>query len=68
VRSYPDVREISAIATYRAQGKLYINVHCLFSGGTAISEIHEMISKIEESIRQKFDNAVVTIHPEPISE
>jgi divalent metal cation (Fe/Co/Zn/Cd) transporter len=65
VRGYPDVREISAITTYRAQGKLYVNVHCLFSGDAAISEIHEMISRIEESVRQKFDNAIVTIHPEP---
>jgi len=62
---YPGVREISAIATYRAQGKLYFNVHCLLSGETPISEIHEMISRIEESIRRKFDDAIVTIHPEP---
>ena len=67
VHRYHDVRKISAIATYRAQGRLYINVHCLFSGDAPISEVHEMISKIEESIRQKFDNAVVTIHPEPVS-
>jgi cation diffusion facilitator family transporter len=65
VRGYSDVREISAITTYRAEGKLHINVHCVFSGTTTISEIHEMISKIEESLRQKFEDAVVTIHPEP---
>jgi divalent metal cation (Fe/Co/Zn/Cd) transporter len=65
VQGYQDVREISAITTYRAEGKLYINVHCLFSGATSIAEIHEMISRIEESLRQRFDNAIVTIHPEP---
>jgi len=65
VRAYRGVREISAITTYRAEGKLYINVHCLFSGDAPISEVHEMISRIEEGIRQKFDNAIVTIHPEP---
>jgi divalent metal cation (Fe/Co/Zn/Cd) transporter len=65
VRRYPDVKQISAINTYRAQGKLYINVHCLFSGNTPISEIHEIISRIEESVRQRFENAIVTIHPEP---
>jgi cation diffusion facilitator family transporter len=67
VRAYPDVRQISAITTYRAQGQLYINVHCLFSGDTPISEIHEMISKIEESVRHSFENAIVTIHPEPVN-
>ena len=65
VRGYSDVRAISAITTYRAQGKLYVNVHCLFAGDAPISEIHEMISKIEDSVREKFDNAIVTIHPEP---
>lgn len=43
-----------------------INVHCLFSGDAPISEIHEMISRIAASVRQKFDNAVVTIHPESV--
>ena len=65
VREFPDVHEISAIATYRVHGQLHINVHCLFSGNTPISEIHEMITKIEERLKQKFENAIVTIHPEP---
>jgi hypothetical protein len=25
-----------------------------------------MVSKIEEGIRRKFSNAIVTIHPEPV--
>jgi cation diffusion facilitator family transporter len=65
VRGYRDVREISAITTYKAEGKLYVNVHCLFSGDAPIAEVHDMISRIEESLRQKFNNAIVTIHPEP---
>jgi len=65
VHRFSDVKEIRAITTYRSHGRLYINVHCLFSGTTRISEIHEMISKIEESVRQRFDDAIVTIHPEP---
>jgi len=65
IKRCPEVLEISAIATYRAEGKLYINVHCLFRGDEPISEVHEIISKIEESIRDKFDNVIVTIHPEP---
>ena len=68
VRRYHDVKQISAITTYRARGRLYINVHCLFSGNTPVSEIHEIISKIEESVRERFDNAIVTIHPEPANQ
>jgi divalent metal cation (Fe/Co/Zn/Cd) transporter len=66
IQHYPDVLEINAITTYRAGVKLHINVHCLFTSDAPISEIHEMISRIEDGIRQKVGNAVVTIHPEPI--
>lgn len=65
VQTYPDVIEISAITTYATEGKLHINVHCLFAREAPISEIHEMISKVENSVRQKISNAIVTIHPEP---
>jgi cation diffusion facilitator family transporter len=67
VQAYPDVIEISAITTYETEGKLHINVHCLFAGEAPISELHKMISQIEESVRQKISNAIVTIHPEPSS-
>lgn len=66
IEAYPDVLEISAITLYSAGDKLHINVHCLFAGDASISEIHEMISRIEEGVRQRFSNAIVTIHPEPI--
>jgi divalent metal cation (Fe/Co/Zn/Cd) transporter len=68
VRAYPDVIEISAITTYATEGKLHINVHCLFAREAPISELHKMISQIEESVRQKISNAIVTIHPEPSPE
>jgi len=66
IRSYPDVLKVSAVTTFSAEGKLHINVTCLFSGDAPISEIHEIISKVEESVREKFVNAIVTIHPEPV--
>jgi cation diffusion facilitator family transporter len=65
VHGYPDVIEINGITTYATEGKLHINLHCLFAREAPISEIHEMISQIEESVRQKINNAIVTIHPEP---
>ena len=65
VQAYPDVIEISAITTYATEGKLHINVRCLFAREAPISELHKMISQIEESVRQKISNAIVTIHPEP---
>jgi cation diffusion facilitator family transporter len=68
IRNYPDVLRVSAITTFEAGGKLHINVNCLFAGNAPISEIHEIISKIEESVRERFANAIVTIHPEPIEQ
>ncbi|HXX72560.1 MAG TPA: cation transporter dimerization domain-containing protein, partial [Candidatus Acidoferrales bacterium] len=68
VRRFPDVNKISAIATFRAQGRLYINVHCLFAGDLPIPKVHEVISKIEETVRQRFSDAIVTVHPEPVSQ
>jgi len=65
IKGYSDVLAINAIATYRTEGVLHINVHCVFRGDEPISEVHAIISKIEESVRGKFDNAIVTIHPEP---
>jgi divalent metal cation (Fe/Co/Zn/Cd) transporter len=66
IRSYPDVLKVSALTTFAAEGKLHINVTCLFSGEAPISEIHEIISEIEDSVREKFVNAIVTIHPESV--
>ncbi|MGA8903507.1 MAG: cation-efflux pump [Candidatus Bathyarchaeia archaeon] len=66
IQGYPDVLQISAITIYTTGDKLHINVHCLFTGDAPISEIHTMISRIEEGIRQKINNAIVTIHPEPV--
>lgn len=66
VQAYPAVFEISSVMIYSTGGKLHINVHCLFAGEEPVAEIHGMVSKIEEGIRQKFGNAIVTIHPEPI--
>jgi cation diffusion facilitator family transporter len=66
IKTYPGVLEISGITIYRRGDKLHINVHCIFAGDAPISEIHDMISHIEEGVREKVGNAIVTIHPEPV--
>ncbi len=66
IETYPDAVEISGITIYRRGDKMHINVHCLFAGDASISEIHDMISQIEEGVRQKIGDAIVTIHPEPV--
>lgn len=66
IQTYPEVLEVSAITIYSRGDKLHINVHCRFAGDAPISEIHDMISQIEEGVRKNVGNAVVTIHPEPL--
>ena len=65
VQAHPAVLQINAITTYSTGDKLHIDIHCLFAGDTPISTIHEIISEIEDGVRKRISNAVVTIHPEP---
>lgn len=65
VRSYPEVVAISSIIIYSTRDTLRVNINCVFAGEEKITKIHEMTMKIEEKIRKKFSEAIVTIHPEP---
>jgi cation diffusion facilitator family transporter len=65
VQAYPDVIQVNGIMIYKADGKLHINVHCLFAADVPIAEIHQVISRIEDGVRLEVKNAIVTIHPEP---
>jgi len=56
---------IKRIVTYVADEKRYINIDCCFSGKTAIKDAHELASYIEESVKKRFAETVVTVHMEP---
>jgi divalent metal cation (Fe/Co/Zn/Cd) transporter len=56
---------IKKIVTYAAEGKQYINLDCCFTKQVSITEAHEIASRIEEEIRERFEDAVVTVHMEP---
>jgi cation diffusion facilitator family transporter len=56
---------IKRIVTYAAEGKRYINMDCCFTKQVSITEAHEIASRIEEEIRERFADAVVTVHMEP---
>jgi divalent metal cation (Fe/Co/Zn/Cd) transporter len=53
------------IVTYAAEGKRYINMDCCFTEQVSIAEAHEIASWIEEEIKERFEDAVVTVHMEP---
>jgi cation diffusion facilitator family transporter len=53
------------VLTYVAGGKRYINLDCCFTKQITIAEAHELASRIEKEIRERFAEAVVTVHIEP---
>jgi divalent metal cation (Fe/Co/Zn/Cd) transporter len=55
---------IKRMVTYAAEGKRYINLDCCFTKQVSITEAHEIASRIEEEIKERFADAVVTVHME----
>ena len=56
---------IKRIVTYAAEGKRYINIDCCFTKQIQIKEAHKIASQIEKETKERFANAVVTVHMEP---
>ncbi len=65
IHSYPDV-QMSSIMIYSTHEGLHIDIRCFFAADENIARVHDLISRMEEEIRRKFVDAIVTIHPEPI--
>jgi cation diffusion facilitator family transporter len=56
---------VTKILTYAAEGKRYINIDCCFTKHVKITYAHRIASEIEKETKERFANAVVTIHIEP---
>ncbi len=56
---------IKRIVTYAADGKRYINIDCCFTKHIQIKEAHRIASQVEKETKERFANAVVTVHIEP---
>jgi len=56
---------IKRIVTYTAEGKRYINIDCCFTKQIQIKEAHRIASQVEKETKERFANAVVTVHIEP---
>ena len=57
--------QIKRIVTYAAEGKRYINIDCCFTKQIHIKEAHRIASQVEKETKERFANAVVTVHIEP---
>ncbi len=60
----PNLR-IDRIVTYAAEGKRYINIDCCFTKHLQVKEAHRIASMVEKETKERFANAVVTVHMEP---
>jgi divalent metal cation (Fe/Co/Zn/Cd) transporter len=57
---------VDKVLTYVAGGKRYINMDCCFTKQITIAEAHDLASKVEKEVKERFADAVVTVHIEPI--
>ena len=57
--------KIRRILTYVANKKRYINIDVYFTKQISIEDAHSVASKIEERIREHFEDTIVTVHAEP---
>ncbi|MEM2118357.1 MAG: cation diffusion facilitator family transporter [Candidatus Bathyarchaeia archaeon] len=65
MEKYKQTFEIKKIVTYMAEKRRYINIDCSFSGKPSIKDAHELASYIEEKLKEKFAETIVTVHIEP---
>lgn len=63
-----EIKKVGRIATFRTdEDTLKIDVDIGFptERPTTIEQVHELVSEIEDRIRQKYPGSIVTIHAEP---
>ena len=56
---------IKRVLTYAAGGNRYINIDCCFTKQVQVKDAHRIASQIEKETKERFSNAVVTVHMEP---
>lgn len=63
--SWTNLFRIRRITTYVANKKRYISIDCVFTKQLTIEEAHNISQHIEQDIRARFAETIVTVHMEP---
>ena len=63
---YPEIKNIGRIVSLNFENILKIDIDCSFDRNLSIEKVHDLTSEIEHLIRTEIQNAVITIHPEPV--
>ncbi|MEM2947368.1 MAG: cation diffusion facilitator family transporter [Candidatus Bathyarchaeia archaeon] len=66
--SFQQMFTVKRIVTYVVSGKRYINIDCCFTSKISIEEAHKVASKIENGVKRRFTETIVTVHMEPKKE
>ena len=67
VAAHPNIRSVKRVVTYVSEKRRYINIDCSFDKSVSVGAMHNTVSHIEREIKNRFKEAVVTIHAEPSS-
>ena len=61
-----DIKGVGRIATFRTgDDTLKIDVDCAFGRQATIEQVHDLVTDIENQIRDRYPGSIVTIHAEP---
>ena len=66
LKKYPEIKKIGRILSLNFENILKIDIDCSFDRDLSIEKVHDLTSEIEQLIRAEINNAVITIHPEPV--
>ncbi len=60
--------EFHALLTREAGAKKFVSFHVLVPGHWSVQKGHQLLEQIEDNIRTKFQNIIITTHLEPIED
>jgi cation diffusion facilitator family transporter len=66
LEKYEQIKKIGRIISLNFENILKIDIDCSFDKELSIEKVHDLTSEIEHVIRTEIQDAVITIHPEPI--
>jgi len=65
VAAHPGILSVKRVVTYVSEKRRYINIDCAFDKSVSVEAMHDTVSHVEREIKNRFKEAVVTIHAEP---
>ncbi|KAF6242300.1 cation transporter [Nitrosopumilus sp. b1] len=66
LEQYKEIQKIGRIIILHYNDIQKIDIDCSFDRNLSIEKVHDLTSQIEQKIRTRFSEAVITIHPEPV--